>query len=177
VTRALTRAESFAAAARAIGRDADFSATPGLQPPLIAALLQSRVSAGKPAVLFTISPTGRESEALRVALGCLLPDAEILDFPAWETLPHERLSPSAETVGHRIHALRRLRDWNGERPLIVAASVRAALQPLAEGLTDLEPVSLRANERRISLTDVATLLPQLAYSRVDMVTRRGEYAS
>ncbi|MFD1714364.1 transcription-repair coupling factor [Amnibacterium flavum] len=176
MTRALTRADSFAAAARAIGRDADFSATPGLQAPLLAALLEARTAAGKPAVLFTVSPTGRESEGLRVALGCLLPDAEILDFPAWETLPHERLSPSPETVGNRIHALRRLRDWNGERPLIVASSVRAALQPLAEGLTDLEPVRLTMNARGISLTDVTATLPKLAYSRVDMVTRRGEFA-
>jgi len=176
MTRALTRAESFATAARAIGRDADFSATPGLQPPLLAALLEARIEAGRPAVLFTITPTGREAEALRVALGCLLPEAEILDFPAWETLPHERLSPSAETVGHRIHALRRLRDWNGERPLIVAASVRAALQPLAQGLTDLEPILLRENERGVSLSDIAATLPQFAYARVDMVTRRGEFA-
>ncbi|WP_251856475.1 transcription-repair coupling factor [Herbiconiux sp. L3-i23] len=176
MTRALTRAESFATAARAIGRDADFSATPGLQPPLLAALLQARVAAGKPAVLFTVSPTGRESEALRVALGCLLPDAEILDFPAWETLPHERLSPSAETVGHRIHALRRLRDWNGERPLIVSSSVRAALQPIAQGLVDHDPIVLASGVRGISLTEVSSTLPKLAYARVDMVTRRGEFA-
>ncbi len=176
ITRALTRAESFASATRAIARNADFSATPGLHAPLLAGLLEARIAAGRAPVLFTVSPTGRESEALRTALGCLLPDAEILDFPAWETLPHERLSPSPETVGHRIHALRRLREWNGERPLIVASSVRAALQPLATGLTDLEPVKLVAGERGTGLTEVASLLPKFAYSRVDMVTRRGEYA-
>ncbi len=176
MTRALRRSSTFADALRSSSRDADFSLTPGLQPALLASLLDARQEAGKAPVLLIILPTGRESEVMRNALTCLIPDAEILDFPAWETLPHERLSPSAETVGRRIHALRRLRDWEGSRPLIIAASVRAALQPLAGDLTDLEPIELRMGGRGVDLSELATRLPQLAYARVDMVTRRGEFA-
>ena len=39
------------------------------------------------------------------SLGAVAPHATVLDLPAWETLPHERLSPSAETVGRRIRTL------------------------------------------------------------------------
>ncbi|WP_438941872.1 transcription-repair coupling factor [Naasia lichenicola] len=176
MTRALRRSSTFADALRSSSRDADFSLTPGLQPALLASLLDARQEAGKAPVLLVILPTGRESEAMRNALTCLIPDAEILDFPAWETLPHERLSPSAETVGRRIHALRRLRDWEGSRPLIIAASVRAALHPLAGDLTDLAPIELKMGGRGVGLSELATRLPQLAYARVDMVTRRGEFA-
>ncbi|WP_210479443.1 transcription-repair coupling factor [Naasia sp. SYSU D00948] len=176
LTRALTRASSFADALRWARREADFSVTAGLQPALLAALLEARAEAGEPAALFAITPTGREAEALRTALGCLVPEAEILEFPAWETLPHERLSPSAETVGKRIHALRRLRTWDGARPLIVVGAVRAALQPLASDLADLEPIVLTLGGRGTGLTELAERLPQLAYHRVDMVTRRGEFA-
>jgi transcription-repair coupling factor (superfamily II helicase) len=176
MTRALTRSPSFADALRWAPRDTDFSVTAGLQPALLAALLDARSEAGSTSALFVITPTGREAEALRTALAALVPDAEILEFPAWETLPHERLSPSAETVGKRIHALRRLRGWTGERPLIVVGAVRAALQPLASDLADLEPVTLTLGGRGIGLTELAERLPHLAYGRVDMVTRRGEYA-
>ena len=91
------------------------------------------------------------------------PDAEILEFPAWETLPHERLSPSAEIVGKRIAALRRLAAWSAEttvfeaspapapskrskapdaaappagkpKPLIVVASVRSCRMAMAQVL-------------------------------------------
>jgi transcription-repair coupling factor (superfamily II helicase) len=125
-----------------------------------------------------ITATGRESEYLRGALECVLPNAEIIEFPAWETLPHERLSPSAETVGKRIDALRRIKAWS-ENPtghIILVASVRAALQPLADNLTDLEPISLVAGKRGYDLSAIGRELVDLAYSRVDMVTRRGEFA-
>ena len=132
-------------------------------------------------MLLAITATGRESESLRSALECYAADAEIVEFPAWETLPHERLSPSAETVGKRIDALRRLRDWQADespsrKSIILVASVRAALQPLASNLTDLEPIHLAAGGRGYDLTEIGRQLVDLAYARVDMVTRRGEFA-
>ena len=129
-------------------------------------------------MLLAITATSRESEGLAGALACVT-DAEIVEFPAWETLPHERLSPSAETVGRRIDALRKLRAWQAEPPersLIIVASVRAALQPLADNLTDLEPIRLASGGRGYDLTAIGRQLVDLAYSRVDMVTRRGEFA-
>ncbi|MFK4791868.1 transcription-repair coupling factor, partial [Microbacterium sp. ZW T5_56] len=114
--------------------------------------------------------------SLASALECLIPGAEVMSFPAWETLPHERLSPSAETVGRRMAVLRRLRRWDASAPLIVTASVRAALQPLAAGLGDIAPIELNVRERGHELEHVVTFLVELAYARVDMVSRRGEFA-
>jgi transcription-repair coupling factor (superfamily II helicase) len=59
---------------------------------------------------------------------------------------------------------------------VIVASVRAALQPLADNLTDIEPVSLTAGGRGYKLPDLSRKLVDLAYARVDMVTRRGEFA-
>jgi transcription-repair coupling factor (superfamily II helicase) len=56
------------------------------------------------------------------------------------------------------------------------ASVRAALQPLSDNLTDLEPIRLTAQGRGYDLTALGRRLVDLAYTRVDMVTRRGEFA-
>jgi transcription-repair coupling factor (superfamily II helicase) len=167
----LSRAQNFESALRFAKLGADFSLVDGLRAPLLAALLGKRQT---PRTLLAVVATGRESEALRAALGCWLPGADVLDFPSWETLPHERLSPSAETVGARSHALRALAH-RGDRPLVVVASVRAALQPLAPNLVDNDPVVL-APGRGYDLAELSGRLVDLAYARVDLVTRRGEFA-
>ncbi|RXZ45983.1 transcription-repair coupling factor [Agromyces binzhouensis] len=176
---ALSRASTIDRALAEADRNADFSAPAGLDAPLLAGLLGRRTTNGHPPVLFVITATSREGEALRSSLAPYLDDAEILEFPAWETLPHERLSPSAETVGRRLHAIRRMAAWSTEgarHPLVIVASVRAALQPVADNLADLAPVELVAGGRGHDLSDLALRLVDLAYSRVDMVSRRGEFA-
>ncbi|MHA6669109.1 transcription-repair coupling factor [Homoserinimonas sp. A447] len=176
---ALSRAQTFEDSLSYSSRDADFSLVEGLRAPLLAGLLGRRAKAK---ALLAIVATGRESESLREALACVAPTAEVIEFPAWETLPHERLSPSTETVGKRIDALRRLQAWSEreavepQHPVIVVASVRAALQPLADNLTSLQPISLIAGGRGYNLAELSAQLVDLAYTRVDMVTRRGEFA-
>ena len=176
---ALLRAPTFENAVSWASRSADFSLVDGLRAPLLASLL--KVRAGKsstPQALLAIVATGRDSESLRSALACVMPEAQVVEFPAWETLPHERLSPSAETVGKRIHALRIMQRWQQDptHDLVIVASVRAALQPLADNLTSIEPLALTAGGRGYNLAGISRQLVDLAYSRVDMVTRRGEFA-
>ncbi len=176
IVRALAPSEPFAAALRGSRRDTDFSVVTGLDAPLLAGLLDARRANGSPASLLVVAPTGRRAESVGAALECLIPDAVVVQFPAWETLPHERLSPSPETVGKRLEVLRRAAAWDGAAPLVVVASVRAALQPIAAGLTDAGSVELVAGERGHDLDAVVRRLVELAYHRVDMVSRRGEFA-
>ena len=176
---ALSRAQTFESALDHATSSADFSLVEGLRAPLLAGLLTK--DAGPRAAL-AITPTSRESESLRRSLASYLPDATIVEFPAWETLPHERLSPSAETVGKRLAALHSLSDWTLRKsegsvePFILVASVRAALQPLADNLMSIEPIALAVGGRGYDLAALSARLVDLAYSRVDMVTRRGEFA-
>ncbi|MFF2632448.1 transcription-repair coupling factor [Microbacterium sp. NPDC058021] len=170
------QADSFREAVESASVDTDFSIVEGLGAPLLAALVERRREAGKPAALLAIAPTGRRAESLGTALGELLPGALVHHFPAWETLPHERLSPSTETVGQRLAVLRAVAAWDGTVPLIVTASVRSAVQPIAGGLADVEPVHLVKGGRGHDLDAVSRRLVELAYHRVDMVSRRGEFA-
>jgi len=173
IIAALSRAKTFEQALSSATRSVDFSLVDGLRAPLLAGLLTREHG---PRMALAVVATGRESEALRRSLASYLPEAAIVEFPAWETLPHERLSPSAETVGKRIAALRALKNWDGRQPFILVASVRAALQPLADNLTSIEPIALVKGGRGYDLAQLGRQLVDLAYSRVDMVTRRGEFA-
>ncbi|HEV7741770.1 MAG TPA: transcription-repair coupling factor [Pseudolysinimonas sp.] len=170
----LARARALKPALERSGADADFSLVDGLRVPLLAALLQARAPADR--ALLAITATSRESDAVQAAFRAYLPEATVLALPAWETLPHERLSPSAETVGARLSAIRAMADWDRGRPLVVVASVRAALQPLAAGLDRVRPVDLVVGQRGYDLNSLASTLIELAYVRVDLVTRRGEFA-
>lgn len=123
-----------------------------------------------------VAPIGRRAESVGAALASLVPGAEVWDFPAWETLPHERLSPSAETVGRRLATLHRVAHADNATPLIITASVRSALQPLAAGLMSAGTLELTVGARGKELDAVIHRLVELAFHRVDMVSRRGEFA-
>ena len=85
-----------------------------------------------PSVTVVVCATGRESDQLRDELRSVVPEGtHVLDFPAWETLPHERLSPHAETVARRRSALRQISLAGGSAGgLVVVASIRALVQPV-----------------------------------------------
>jgi transcription-repair coupling factor (superfamily II helicase) len=176
ILRALEEASLYRDALSWAHTDADLGLVDGLDAPAIAGLLEKRAAAGHPAALLAVVPTGRRAESLALAMHAYLPDADILTFPAWETLPHERLSPSPDTVGQRLQTLRRIAEWSGDHPLVVVASVRAALQPIAGNLGEIAPLELSVGTRGHELDRVVEQLVERAYSRVDMVSRRGEFA-
>ncbi|MEX5301189.1 transcription-repair coupling factor [Kocuria sabuli] len=156
------------------------SAPDGMRPVLTAQLRGALDAPGaaddRAPVLLAVTATGRESEDLAAALGAYLPAGEIAEFPAWETLPHERLSPRSDTVGRRLDVLRRLAGKDPERPLrVLTAPVRSVLQPVVEGLGEMTPVRFARGEE-LDFDAAVTALSQAAYARVDMVTRRGEFA-
>ncbi len=140
--------------------------------PVVVAALAER--ARRPVLVITA--TGREAETLTAAVGDLIGHERIAVFPSWETLPHERLSPRADTVGRRLSILRRLAHPDDDDRLgIVVATVRSLVQPMAPGLGELSPVRLRVGDE-LDFDSVVEKLVGLAYARVDMVEGRGEFA-
>ncbi len=128
--------------------------------------------------LLVVTATGREADDLAAELRGVFGTA-VAVFPSWETLPHERLSPGVDTVGTRLMVLRRLAYPDDTRlgpPLrVVVTAARSLLQPMAPRLGHQEPVTLRAGQD-IGFEAVIARLVELAYTRVDMVGRRGEFA-
>ncbi len=155
---------------------ADFVAPPNLYPLTIAEL--SSLSAPSP--LLVLTPTGRSAQELATALGALMDPTSVAVFPSWETLPHERLSPSSDTVGARIAVLNRLThpivgDPHVSPIAVVIASVRAALQPIVADIGSVEPVRLRVGDS-VDLISTVSRLVDYGYERVDLVERRGQLA-
>jgi transcription-repair coupling factor (superfamily II helicase) len=168
-------AEAVEAAASGARPMVDLVGPPAARPLAIAAL-----AARAHRTVLAVTATGREAEDLAAALRTLLPPDAVAEYPAWETLPHERLSPRSDTVGRRLAVLRRLAhpraDDAASGPVrVVVAPIRSVLQPQVKGLGDLEPVALRSGQSA-DLGAVTEGLAAAAYSRVELVEKRGEFA-
>jgi transcription-repair coupling factor (superfamily II helicase) len=119
-------------------------------------------------------PTSTEAERLAHDLAVYLGDEAVELFPAWETLPFERVSPGVETMGRRTRVLWRLRD-PARRPAVVVASVRALVQRLGPHAEDAEPVVVHPGQQ-LDRDELVSDLVAVGYRREDMVEHRGEVA-
>ena len=165
--------EAMGDAKAGLVRALDLTGPEALRPFVVAGL----VEAGR--TVLAVTPTSREAEDLVAQLADLVDPARVGYYPSWETLPHERLSPRSDTVGRRLAVLRRI-CHPGPTPEtgpldVVVAPVRSVLQPQVKGLGDLEPVELAPGDEA-PLDDVVRRLADAAYTRVDLVEKRGEFA-
>ncbi|HXD27843.1 MAG TPA: transcription-repair coupling factor [Arthrobacter sp.] len=156
-------------------QDLEVAAPAGLRAALVTEVVDGLAAGG--GLVLAVTATGREAEELAGSLRAYLPDGAVEEFPSWETLPHERLSPRSDTVGRRLNVLRRLAhpEQDGEPLQVVVAPIRAVVQPLVKGLGELAPVRLATGEEK-PFDAVVQELAAAAYARVDMVTHRGEFA-
>ena len=105
-------------------------------------------------------------------------DIEVIEFPAWDCLPYDRLSPTASVSAERMAALTRLacREADDRRPLLVTTTIAAATQR-----TPPREITCGAGfETTVGLDlDTAALERYFAangYVRASTVSERGEFA-
>jgi len=99
--------------------------------------------------------------------------SDTLEFPAWETLPHERLSPSSDTVAKRISTLHALQGQH--KNWVVVAPIRAVIHKFNAQIINTKPILLDRG-LEFDLTELQRQLIAFSYSRTDLVERRGEFA-
>ncbi len=119
-------------------------------------------------------PTSGDAERLARDLVAYLGEDAVDLFPAWETLPFERVSPSVETMGRRLRGMWRLRHPD-RLPRVLVAPVRALVQRLGPHVEDVEPVVVRRGEA-IDATALVARLVEAGYRREYQVEHRGELA-
>ena len=122
--------------------------------------------------LLIVTSSSRSSEDLVNDLREL--HDEVFEFPAWETLPHERLSPRSDTVAQRIATLIKLKENKAHNPIVVTP-VRGLIHRIINSLAQT-PVRELAVGMQCDLKDLINHLGELAYQRTDLVERRGEFA-
>lgn len=130
-------------------------------------------------VLVHIALDDTRVATLKELLAFFAPDVSVIDFPAWDCLPYDRVSPNADVVARRVAALSKLLVWQKESrryPRIVITTVNAASQRVMPR-SALEGASFSASKSaRIDVEALQNFLTQNGYSRTETVREAGEYA-
>src|ERR1700730_9747753 len=127
--------------------------------------------------LVVICRDGPRMAQLARALSFFAPEIEVSEFPAWDCLPYDRVSPHSGVVAQRMIALSRLARLKGrERPGIVLTTVNAAAQRVPPREL-LAAQSLAAAPGNVLAMDGITKWLELnGYNRTATVREPGDYA-
>jgi len=122
--------------------------------------------------LLIITTSTRHAEELSQEIGSWIGKDLVVNFPAWETLPHERLSPKADTVTARFKALNKISD---QKVKVIVCSVRALLQPIIANNLNTSIIKIQQG-LTLQMQELMNHLIRFGFSRSDLVERRGDFA-
>ena len=137
---------------------------------------QGGMSEAKAGVLIHVARDDRRVEQLEAALAFFSPATKIVTFPAWDTVPYDRVGPNSEIVAKRIAALAKLALLSRKEPTLVLTTVNAILQrvpPKAFVRDALRPI---APGQRMDLGRLVKRLTLSGFRRVSQVIEPGEFA-
>ncbi|MBO5443140.1 MAG: transcription-repair coupling factor [Alphaproteobacteria bacterium] len=139
-------------------------------------LLRSLIASSKRDLLYIVSD-GMALEQAANILGTIAPHTKVLKFPAWDTVPYDRVSPNANIVAERVNTLAELAaNPQTKQPRIIIASIGAAIQKLPPKkifLNSVREIKVGGNLNFNEFIHYATVN---GYNRVEQVMEPGEYA-
>lgn len=155
---------------------ADTPLTIGNVPSGVDALLLADMARGGTSVAYVVSDGHRVAD-LEQILGFVAPDIPVLTLPAWDCLPYDRVSPSADTSARRLAALSGLiQHQKKPHPAIVLVTVNAMLQKMAPRDV-IESLAFSAKPgNQIRMEEIAARLERNGFDRVATVREVGEFA-
>src|SRR3954447_19560644 len=127
--------------------------------------------------LLIICRDGGRMATLARALPFFAPDLAVLEFPAWDCQPYDRVSPHAGAVALRMTALSRLAHLKGhERPSVLLTTINAALQRVpAKSLVATQSLSAVPGQV-IDMAGITGWLELNGFVRASTVREPGDYA-
>lgn len=110
-------------------------------------------------------------------LSFIAPEIDVLLFPAWDTVPYDRVSPNPAILSKRIDTLAKLvLESDSKRRRIVLTSVGAAIQKLPPKKIFLNTRKAITVGGKLNFDDFLHYVTVNGYSRVEQVMESGEYA-
>jgi transcription-repair coupling factor (superfamily II helicase) len=127
--------------------------------------------------LIVVCRDGQRMAVLSRALMFFAPDLIVLDFPAWDCQPYDRVAPIAAFVAQRMTTLSRLvRVKARDRPSVLLTTVNAALQRVptrdyvARNALSVAPGNV------LGMASVIEWLELNGFNRASTVREAGDYA-
>ncbi len=140
------------------------------------AFLLARIAAGADKDILYIVSSGIELEQTVDILQYLNPKLNVLAFPAWDTVPYDRVSPNVNILSARIETLSKLVQNPSSTPRVIVTSIGAVVQKLP-------PKKIFLNSRRsfktggkLNFNDFIHYAAVNGYTKVEQVMEPGEFA-
>ena len=175
MAQASTRNPDAAAAPR--GRET-LSGVPDGHVPLVLAQLteEAAASAREAPALLHVARDDRRLEAIAEGLAFFAPNVRVVSFPAWDTVPYDRIGPNSEIVSRRIAGLARLAATSRKDPTLVLTTVNAILQRVAPREFIRRSIKTIAPGQRLDMGQLTQRLNLSGFTRTGTVMEPGEYA-
>ena len=132
--------------------------------------------AAKPRPSSTSPTTARRLRFLAGMVAFFAPEIEIVEIPAWDCLPYDRISPSAGIMAERLRALQRLAAGPGRAKRLVLTTANAIVQKVPPP-ERVRAAHLRAKAgARVDRDGLVAYLERNGYHRTSAVVEAGDYA-
>ncbi len=97
---------------------------------------------------------------------------KVLEFPSWEALPEEGISPSMDIIGSRMEVLNEINHHKGAK--IIIAPLQAVLQKVPAKKT-LKKITIRLGDE-LNFSELDKTFSDLGYHKSKIVSDKGEFA-
>jgi transcription-repair coupling factor (superfamily II helicase) len=126
--------------------------------------------------LLVVCRDGPRMAALARALAFFAPDISVIEFPAWDCQPYDRVSPHAAVVAERMAALSRLARHQIGETAVVLTTVNAALQRVPPRALIAAQSLAAAPGNVIRMDAIVQWLELNGFVRASTVREPGDYA-
>ena len=143
---------------------------------LEAAHLADRLRRGLSSTILHVAHDGARLRFLAGMVAFFAPEVEIVEIPAWDCLPYDRISPSAGIMAERLRALGRLAAGPGRGKRLILTTANAIVQKVPPP-ERVRAAHLRAKSGgRVDRDALVAYLERNGYHRTSAVVEAGDYA-
>ena len=139
-----------------------------------ARLLARELARGAPVI--HVARDDKRMEAMRAALAVMAPSALVLDFPAWDCLPYDRMSPNPAIVARRMATLAALAQGAVPGAFVLLTTLSAATQRLPARAVMRSASFSAAVGQRVDEGALKGFLARMGFQPVATVAEPGDYA-
>ncbi|MBW6417155.1 transcription-repair coupling factor [Celeribacter sp. PS-C1] len=114
--------------------------------------------------------------ALREGLKFFAPDLPVIEFPAWDCLPFDRMSPNADLSAQRMATLAALAHGSVPKRFVLLTTLSAATQKLPARETLAGAAFTLAKGQRVNEAELRAFFVRMGFTQAPTVVEHGDYA-
>jgi transcription-repair coupling factor (superfamily II helicase) len=136
-------------------------------------LLAKELARGRPVV--HVARDDKRAEAMRAALAVVAPEVAVIEFPAWDCLPYDRVSPNPDIASRRMAALAALAEGL-PGAFVVLTTLNAVTQRVpAREVVRASSFRARVGER-VDEGRLRAFLARMGFTPASTVAEPGDFA-